>query len=169
MATKAAAIDFSKILSSGIGKETQAQIVAFRKRADEARRALANLQNQPTSVDLSHYKNVLKNQSVVSQAEKILSEFKPVTYDVNAQVKAIESFEATAVKQAQESSAKMEAELKDLKATLSNIEGARPFDQLTTTDVLQARPEIAKTIEEMVKKGKWTVPGYDEKFGSLAM
>lgn len=60
MATKAAAIDFSKILSSGIGKETQAQIVAFRKRADEARRALANLQNQPTSVDLSHYKSVLK-------------------------------------------------------------------------------------------------------------
>ena len=57
MATKAAAIDFSKILSSGIGKETQAQIVAFRKRADEARRALANLH---TSVDLSHYKSVLK-------------------------------------------------------------------------------------------------------------
>ncbi|WFD24465.1 ATP synthase d subunit [Malassezia equina] len=167
MATKAAAIDFSKILSSGIGKETQAQIVAFRKRADEARRAVNHLQNQPTSVDLAHYKNVLKqNQSVVSQAEKILSEFKPVTYDVNAQVKAIESFEATAVKQAQESAAKMEAELKDLKATLGNIEGARPFDQLTTSDVLQARPEIAKTIEEMVKKGKWTVPGYDEKFGN---
>jgi len=61
----------------------------------------------------------------------------------------------------------MEAELKDLKATLGNIEGARPFDQLTTGDVLQARPEIAKTIEEMVKKGKWTVPGYDEKFGSM--
>lgn len=61
----------------------------------------------------------------------------------------------------------MEAELKDLKATLGNIEGARPFDQLTTSDVLQARPEIAKTIEEMVKKGKWTVPGYDEKFGSM--
>lgn len=60
MATKAAAIDFSKILSSGIGKETQAQIVAFRKRADEARRAVNHLQNQPTSVDLAHYKNVLK-------------------------------------------------------------------------------------------------------------
>ncbi|WFD28214.1 ATP synthase d subunit [Malassezia nana] len=169
MASKAAAIDFSKLLSSGIGKETQAQIVAFRKRADEARRALTGLQSQPTTVDLAHYKSVLKNQSVVAQAEKILREFKPVTYDVNAQVKAIESFEATAVKQAQESAAKLEAELKDLKATLGNIEGARPFDQLTTGDVLQARPEIAKTIEEMVKKGKWTVPGYDEKFGSLAM
>jgi len=39
-----------------------------------------------------------QNQSVVSQAEKILSEFKPVTYDVDAQVTAIESFEATAVR-----------------------------------------------------------------------
>ena len=39
----------------------------------------------------------------MAQAEKIMNEFKPVTYDVNAQVKAIESFESVAVKQAQES------------------------------------------------------------------
>lgn len=71
------------------------------------------------------------------------------------------------MKQAQESATKLEAELKDLKETLSNIEGARPFDQLTTADVIAARPEIAKTVEEMVKKGKWTLPGYDEKFGSM--
>lgn len=105
----------------------------------------------------------------MAQAEKIMNEFKPVTYDVDAQVKAIESFESVAVKQAQESSAKLEAELKDLKETLNNIEGARPFDQLTVGDVIAARPEIGKTVEEMVKKGKWTVPGYDEKFGNLAI
>lgn len=70
------------------------------------------------------------------------------------------------VKQAEESATKIEAELKDLKETLGNIEGARPFDQLTVTDVINARPEIAKTVEEMVKKGKWTLPGYEEKFGS---
>lgn len=102
----------------------------------------------------------------MAQAEKLVSGFKPVTYDVSAQVKAIESFESTAVKQAQESATKLEAELKDLKETLNNIEGARPFDQLTTSDVIAARPEIAKTVEEMVKKGKWTLPGYEEKFGS---
>ena len=73
------------------------------------------------------------------------------------------------VKQAQESSAKLEAELKDLKETLSNIEGARPFDQLSVAYVIAARPEIGKTVDEMVKKGKWTVPGYHEKFGSLAV
>lgn len=153
-----------------------------------------------------------QNQSVISKAEKILADFKPVTYDVNAQTKALDSFEATAVRdqsivrilltlrsdsgtafvgrsalapprcysyaaafdylrrqqveQAQASATKIDAELKDLKATLHNIQEARPFDQLTASDVIAARPEIAKTVEAMVKKGKWILPGYEEKFGS---
>jgi F-type H+-transporting ATPase subunit d len=41
---------------------------------------------------------VLRNQSVVDEAEKLLTGFKPVTYDVNAHVKAIEAFEAKAVR-----------------------------------------------------------------------
>lgn len=73
------------------------------------------------------------------------------------------------MKQAQESAAKLEAELKNLKETLSNIQDARSFDELSISDVIAARPEIGKTIDEMVKKGKWTVPGYSEKFGSLAL
>ena len=85
---------------------------------------------------------------------------------MSAQVKALDSFESKAVSQAQESAAKLDGELKDLKATLSNIEEARPFDQLTSDDVVAARPEIGKTVEEMVKKGKWSLPGYTEKFGS---
>ena len=53
-------------------------------------------------------------------------------------------------------------------------------------DVAQARPEINKAVETMLKKGKWTVPGtlflgtnlkmfstvatgYSEKFGDLNM
>lgn len=60
MASKAAAIDFSKILASGLGKETTAQLVAFRKRSDEARRLLNSLKSQPATVDFAHYKNVLK-------------------------------------------------------------------------------------------------------------
>ena len=85
---------------------------------------------------------------------------------MSSQIKALDSFESKAVSQAQESAAKLESELKDLKATLSNIEEARPFDQLTSNDVVAARPEIGKTVEEMVKKGKWSLPGYTEKFGS---
>ena len=53
-------------------------------------------------------------------------------------------------------------------------------------EVTQARPEINKAVETMLKKGKWTVPGtvqklhndqlmdivatgYSEKFGDLNM
>ncbi|KAF7776680.1 hypothetical protein Agabi119p4_5073 [Agaricus bisporus var. burnettii] len=91
----------------------------------------------------------------------------PVTYDVNAQVKAIEAFETKAVAKAQETEAKIDVELKELQATLANIEDARPFDELTTEDVGRAHPRIVEAVETMLKKGKWTVPGYKEKFGDL--
>ena len=52
---------------------------------------------QPTTVDIAHYRNVLKNKAIVDEAEKLLKEFKPVTYDVGAHVKTIETFEAKAV------------------------------------------------------------------------
>ncbi|WFD41513.1 ATP synthase d subunit [Malassezia psittaci] len=181
MASKAA-VDFSKVLASGLSKQTSAELVSFRKRSDEAKRVVTQLKQLSTSVDFAHYKNVLKvsweitrafanskNQDVVADAEKLLNNFKPKTYDVAAQTKALHSFETTAIQQAEEAAAKIETELKDLKETLSNIENARPFDQLTATDVINARPEIAKAIEEMVKKGKWSLPGYEEKFGSLAL
>ena len=55
------------------------------------------LKEQRTDVDLAFYKSTLKNQSVVNQAEKVLKDFKPVTYDVAAHIKAIDAFEAKAV------------------------------------------------------------------------
>ena len=36
-------------------------------------------------------------------------------------------------------------------------------------EVGQAHPRILETVETMVKKGKWTVPGYKEKFGDLSL
>ncbi|ETS61574.1 hypothetical protein PaG_04328 [Moesziomyces aphidis] len=168
MAARAAAADLAKISNLGLGKNTLAQISAFRKRADDAKRQLAQLQQQKTDVDFAHYNKLIRNKDVVSQAQKILAEFKPVTYDVQAQLKAIDAFESKAVEQAQATASKIEAELKDLKATLKNIEEARPFNQLSVDDVVAARPEIGRTVDEMVKKGKWTTPGYDEKFGNLS-
>jgi len=112
---------------------------------------------------------VLKNKAIVDEAEKILSDFKPVTYDVTAHVKAIETFETKAVAKAKETEAQIDVELKDLQATLANIEDARPFEDLTVDDVGQAHPRILEAVETMVKKGKWTVPGYKEKFGDLSL
>ena len=71
-----------------------------------------------------------------------------MTYDVNAHVKAIETFEAKAVgvfvpstlppshntlqiSRTKETETKIDEELKELQATLANIEEARPFEDLT--------------------------------------
>ncbi|TFK56027.1 ATP synthase d subunit [Heliocybe sulcata] len=170
MASKAAAatVDFARVYSTlGLGKETIAAVQAFRKRHSDAQRLHAQYASQPTTVDIAHYRSILKNKAVVDEVEKQLGAFKPVTYDVSAQVKAIETFEAKAVDKAKETEAKINSELKELSATLSNIEDARPFEDLTAEEVGQAHPRIREAVEEMIKKGKWTVPGYREKFGSL--
>ncbi|PFH52550.1 hypothetical protein AMATHDRAFT_74036 [Amanita thiersii Skay4041] len=170
MASKAAvtAVDFARIYSSlGLGKETIAALQAFRKRHTDAVRLNTHYASQPSTVDFAHYRSVLKNKAIVDEAEKLLKDFKPVTYDVNAHIKAIETFETKAVAQAKETEQKIDVELKQLQETLANIEEARPFDQLTTEDVGQAHPRIVEVVETMVKKGKWTVPGYKEKFGDL--
>ena len=78
--------------------ETVATLQAFRKRHSDAQRISGQLNAQPTTVDLAHYRSVLKNKGIVVEAEKILREFKPVTYDVSTHVKAIETFETKAVR-----------------------------------------------------------------------
>lgn len=77
--------------------ETIASLQAFRKRHSEAQRLHAQYSGQPTTVDLARYRSILKNTAIVDEAEKLLKDFKPVTYDVSAHVKAIETFEAKAV------------------------------------------------------------------------
>ncbi|EDR12517.1 uncharacterized protein LACBIDRAFT_312017 [Laccaria bicolor S238N-H82] len=170
MAQKAAAVavDFSRIYTSlGLGKETIASLQAFRKRHLEAQRISNAVSTQPTTVDFAHYRSVLKNKAIVDEAEKLLNDFKPTTYDVSAHIKAIETFEVKAIAKAQETEEKIDIELKQLHETLANIENARPFEQLTTEDVAKAHPRIVEVVETMLKKGKWTVPGYKEKFGDL--
>ncbi|KAJ7477157.1 ATP synthase d subunit [Mycena galericulata] len=170
MASKAAvaAVDFARIYTTlGLGKETVASLQAFRKRHAEAQRLQQQYAGEPTTVDIAHYRSVLRNQSVVDEAEKLLNNFKPVTYDVDAHVKAIEAFEAKAVASAQAMEEKIDVEIKELQATLANIEEARPFEELTSYDVGDAHPRLVQVMETMMKKGKFTVPGYAEKFGDL--
>ena len=62
--------------------------------------------------------------------------FKPATYDVERQIKAIEAFETQAVKSAEETKGKVDGELRDLEKTLKNIETARPFEDLTVVSIL---------------------------------
>ncbi|VVT45549.1 uncharacterized protein SAPINGB_P000787 [Magnusiomyces paraingens] len=162
-------IDWAKIVSTlGLTGSTVSALSGFRKRHDEAVKAVVELGTQPTSVDFAFYRKTLKNQEIVDKIENAYKSFTPVTYDVSKQLKTIEAFEAKALANAKETSATIEKELQDLEATLSNIETARPFDQLTLDDLRKARPDIDAKVTEAVTKGRWETPGYDEKFGSAA-
>ncbi|EJT97618.1 mitochondrial ATP synthase [Dacryopinax primogenitus] len=173
MATKAvaaAALDWTRIYGSlNLGKETVAALQEFRKRAYEAQRVHAALSSQPTTVDFAHYRAVLRNKAVVDECEKIMRDFKPKEVDTGAWIKSIESFEGKAVESAQATEKNVDQEVGKLKKTLANIEEARPFEDVTVDDVLAARPEVEKALKTMFSKGKFTVPGYKEKFGNLSL
>lgn len=82
-------------------------------------------------MDFGHYRTALNNTAVVDEIEGHFRAFKPATYDVGRQIKAIEAFEAQAVKGAEETKGRVDAELRELNKTLENIETARPFEDLT--------------------------------------
>jgi F-type H+-transporting ATPase subunit d len=125
-------LDWAKVTQSlGLRGTTAASLQAFKKRNEDARRRVQQLSEQPTKVDFAHYRSILKNTAVVDEIEKHFSTYKPATYDVARQIKAIETFEAQAVKNAEETKGKVDLELKDLEKTLKNIETARPFEDLT--------------------------------------
>lgn len=115
----------------GLRGQTVASLQAFKKRNEDARRRVALLSEQPQKVDFAYYRSILKNQSVVDDIENHFKNFKPQTYDVGRQIKAIEAFEQQAIKNAEETKGRVDMELQDLEKTLKNIEEARPFEDLT--------------------------------------
>ncbi|WEW61481.1 ATP synthase d subunit [Emydomyces testavorans] len=161
--TRSAALklDWAKVSTSlGLRGATATSLQAFKKRNDDARRKVQALSEAPQTVDFEHYRKILKNKAVVDEIEKQFKAFKPQTYDVNRQLKAIESFEAQAVTSAEMTKGKVEEELRYLEKTLENIESARPWEDLTVDDVVAAQPEIDKKTAELVKRGIWMPPGY---------
>ena len=154
-------LDWSKLQSSlGLRGSTASSLAAFKKRNDDARRKLQVLEDQPQNVDFGHYRSLLKNTAVIDEIENHVKSFKPKTYDVNKQIKAIESFEQIAMKNAEATKGKVEVELRQLEKALGDIEGARPFEETTVDEVVQAAPEIDEYTTKMVKKGRWMPPGY---------
>lgn len=125
-------LDWTKLGTQlGLKGNTAVALQSFKKRNDDARRKVIVLSEQPQTVDFSYYRSILKNQAIVDDIEKQFNAFKPVTYDVGRQIKAIEAFEAQAVKSAEETKAVVDKELSDLQKTLTNIQEARPFSDLT--------------------------------------
>jgi len=172
MAARSAALklDWAKVTTSlGLRGQTVSSLQAFKKRSDDVRRKVQVLSELPTDVNFSHYRSVLKNQAIVDEIEKRFTSFKPATYDLNRQLKAIEAFEVEAIRNAEATKEKVDLELKDLDKTLKNIEEARPFEELTVDEVAAAEPSIDEKTAQLVSKGRWTVPGYKERFGDLSV
>jgi F-type H+-transporting ATPase subunit d len=169
-------LDWVKVSTSlGLKGQTAASLQAFKKRSDDARRKVQVLSDMPQTVDFAAYRKTLKNQAVIDEIENHFKSFKPATYDVSRQIKAIEAFEAQAVKNAEETKGAVEMELKALDKTLENIETARPFEDLTVVrscdidatrcestnrklqdDVVLAAKEIDEKTEKMVSRGRWS-------------
>lgn len=125
-------IEWTKISTQlGLRGQTAAALNTFKKRNDDARRKVNLLSNIAQTVDFQHYRNTLGNTAVVDEIEQHFKSFKPATYDVNRQLKAIDAFEAQAVKNAEETKSKVDIELKDLEKALTNIETARPIEDMT--------------------------------------
>ncbi|KAL6721843.1 ATP synthase d subunit [Lecanora helva] len=163
-------LDWAKISTSlGLKGQTATALQAFKKRNDDARRHVNQLQSQPQEVDFAHYRSTLSNTAVVDEIEGHFKSFKAKKVDLERQMKAIEAFETQAVKSAQETKGKVDGELRDLEKTLRNIEEARPFEDLTVDEVAAARPDIDERVTQLVSKGRWQVPGYKEKFGDLSV
>lgn len=124
--------------SLGLRGQTVASLQAFKSRNDNAKRKVQQLSELPTTVDFAAYRSVLKNQAVVDEIEKRFTAFKPASYDVSRQLKAIDAFEAEAVKNAQATKEKVDLELRDLEKTLKNIQDARSFEELTVVRTRRA-------------------------------
>lgn len=127
--------------SLGLRGNTVSALQAFKKRNEDARRKVQLLSEQATTVDFAHYRSNLKNQAVVEEIEKRFTAFKPASYDVNRQLKAIDAFEVEAVKNAEATKQAVDLELKDLAATLKNIEEARAFEDLTVVCLCPGRDD----------------------------
>lgn len=154
-------LDWTKVGTQlGLRGSTASALANFKKRNDDARRRVQVLQEQPTTVDFSHYRSILKNTAVIDEIEQYYKSFQPKTYDVSKQIKAIESFEQVAIKNAQETKSKVEVELRSLEKALADIEGARSWDETTVDEIAKAEPEVDEYTARLVKGGKWMPPGY---------
>ncbi|KAI9474958.1 ATP synthase d subunit [Coemansia sp. RSA 990] len=159
------------VINSVLSKHTEItkSLGSFRKGYEEAERQLTQLKEADRPVDFEHYRRVLKNTDIVDKLEKIAKSQQIAKVDLQSQLQTIAAFEAKAVASAELYVKETQANLADLSETIKNIEEARPITQLTVEDVVKAKPEVVQKTEEMVRKGKFTVDGYDEKFPSLSL
>ncbi|KAL9614564.1 MAG: hypothetical protein Q9167_000933 [Letrouitia subvulpina] len=130
-------IDWNNVTTKlGLKGSTAASLQAFKKRNDDARRKVALLRSQSQTVDFAHYRGSIANSAAVNEVEQQFKNFTPKTYDLERQLKMIETFEVQAIKGAEETQSKVNQELRELDVTLKNVMEARPFEEMTVVSLL---------------------------------
>ena len=90
--------DWTKIYTQlGLGKETVTALQAFRARHSAAMNRNAALKSTIPTIDVSHYRNTLRDHTAIGQVEKVLGDFKPVDYDLSKWNGVVEAFQGKAV------------------------------------------------------------------------
>ncbi|TPX38592.1 hypothetical protein SeMB42_g06646 [Synchytrium endobioticum] len=166
VAKAASSVNWSSVTSK-LKPETVAALNAFRRRHADLTKQVQEFREQQISIDFGSYQKVLQNKKVVADAERAFTKFSPATIDLSDIIRKIETQESAAVAQAEKTVQSLHGELNELNDLLTNIETARPVEQLTVQDVIKAMPELDATVEKMAKRGQWRVPGYYEKFGEF--
>ena len=90
-------IDWSYLLGSPLKPSVAAALTAFRKRYDESERLLTQLREQDKPLEFGQYRQILRNQKIVDEAEKLWRDFKPSKVDVAKQLDVLNQVEAKAV------------------------------------------------------------------------
>lgn len=133
-----AKIDWNKLVAIlSLNPQTASTLTAFRKRNVDAHNKFNQLRSSRTEIDFAYYRRTLKNQAVIDHIEKAAKEFKPLTYDTSGVLAGIQTFEAEAVKSAEETEKKIAEQLVDLEETIKNIDQARPVDELSVRPFLR--------------------------------
>ena len=89
-------VDWSS-LAGKLKPETVSAIQAFRGRQAALQKQVSDLKEQLSPINYSQYESVLKNTSVVAEAKKSLSAFKPSPYPLKEQLANIEASRVKAV------------------------------------------------------------------------
>ncbi|PVU99606.1 hypothetical protein BB559_000564 [Furculomyces boomerangus] len=164
------AIDWPRVSAVLARKpEVVKSLSAFNKKFQEVDRELVLLKEQKLDLDFDHYRKVLKNKKIVDDMELKFKSYEIKKLDTKEHLKIIGEFESSATASATGYASELETKLSGLFETVGNIENARPVNQVTTDDIVTARPETIAEVEDMVRKGEYTVPGYDTKFPDLSV
>ncbi|OLY83120.1 ATP synthase subunit d, mitochondrial [Smittium mucronatum] len=163
-------VDWPKV-SSVLSKrpEITKSLMSLNKKYQDVDRELSALREQKLDIDFNHYRGILKNKQIVTEMESKLKNYKITSLDTAPALALLAEFEKNATASATEYASELTVKLSGLKETVDNINNARPVEDMTTADVVEARPETLTEVQEMVSKGEYDVPGYDAKFPNISL